>query len=80
MAKINTGGEYYEERRRVADRLRAARKAKGLSQVQLAELIDSAATYISEIETMASNPSVLTLFRICDALDLDPASVVSTKT
>lgn len=69
--------EFYAERKRVADRLRDARKARNLSQQQLAALADTDQTFISNIESMKVNPSILTLFRLCDVLGIEPAWLLS---
>lgn len=72
--------EFFEQRKRVADRLRSARKEKGMTQGTLAKLAQTDATFISEIETMKANPSILTLFRLCEVLDIDPAWLVGGET
>jgi DNA-binding XRE family transcriptional regulator len=62
----------------VAARVRAARKAKGYNQKDLAARADTSQTYISELEQCAANPSLLTLFRLAEALEVDVASLFET--
>lgn len=51
-------------------RIKAARKAKGLSQSELSELIDKSVGYMSYIETGSKKPSLETLIQIANALDV----------
>lgn len=53
--------------------VRALRKEHGLSQRQLAELVDVDFTYISKIENdhLDHSPSVRTLVRLAEALQVD---------
>lgn len=48
------------------------RKAKGLSQDQLAELVDISRTHMSRIETAECAVSMDVVFAICDALHIAP--------
>lgn len=69
--------EFHAERKLVADRLREARKAQNLTQQQLAALADTDATFISDIERMKVNPSILTVFRLCEVLGIKAAWLMS---
>ena len=51
-------------------RVRHARKAKGLSQSQLAEIINISPTYVSNIETGKHIMKLTTLIKITEALDI----------
>ena len=51
------------------------RKEKGLSQSQLAELINISRTHMSRIETADCAVSMDVIFAICDALDVSPAKM-----
>lgn len=53
-----------------AKRLRELRKEKGLSQVQLGELLGYGDTAISSYETGRNEPSYTDLIRICKVLDV----------
>ena len=48
------------------------RKAKGLSQIQLAEKINISRTHMSRIETADCAVSLDVIFNICNALKIKP--------
>lgn len=52
-------------------RLRAARKSRKISLRSLAKLTDFSPSFLSQVELGQSSPSLASLQRICDALDLD---------
>ena len=54
----------------IGNRIKTARKAKGLSQSELSELIDRSVGYMSYIETGSKKPSLETLIQIANALDV----------
>lgn len=54
----------------IGNRIKAARKAKGLPQSELSELIDKSVGYMSYIETGSKKPSLETLIQIANALDV----------
>ena len=54
----------------IGERLKALRKARGLSKNRLAQLAGISQTHISDIEAGKKNPTVETLRRICDALGI----------
>jgi len=56
--------------------LREQRVLKKLSQEKLAELCDLDRTYISLLERGLRQPTISTLFKIADALDLPPSELV----
>ncbi|MDC0746061.1 helix-turn-helix domain-containing protein [Polyangium mundeleinium] len=58
-------------RERFAKNLRAARKAKGLSQEALGELADLHPTYVGSVERGERNISVDNMDRLARALELD---------
>lgn len=51
------------------------RKEKGLSQSQLAELINISRTHMSRIETADCAVSMDVIFAICDILEVSPAKM-----
>ncbi len=57
-------------------RLREVRKSKGLSQEKLAELAGIDRSYMSEIERGEYNISLLKLYQICDALEVEAKDLV----
>lgn len=48
------------------------RKERGLSQLQLAELVNISRTHMSRIETADCAVSLDVVFEICDRLDIKP--------
>lgn len=58
-------------RQRVGLNLQALRKAKGLSQEELAHRADIHQTYLSGVERGRRNPSVMVLARLAAAMDED---------
>ena len=60
----------------VGDRLREARVARGLTQEQLSFRAGLSRPYISQLERDLRSPTVDTLFRICDALEVPAADIV----
>lgn len=53
-------------------RIKAARESKKLTQEQLAEITGLTNNYISNIEHTRSKPSIETLIKICNALEVTP--------
>ncbi len=51
------------------------RKDRGMSQTQLAELVDISRTHMSRIETADCAVSLDIVFQICDALKVSPAKL-----
>lgn len=58
-------------------RIRARRKALGLTQEHLAELADLSVTYVGHIERATRIPSLSTLVSICYALEISPNELMS---
>lgn len=56
----------------VGEQLRFIREEKGLSQEELAELAGMAHARISRIETTKDNPTLKTLGKIIEALEISP--------
>lgn len=55
--------------------VRAVRKEKNLTIVQLAELSGVSKSHISEIETGKQMPTIDVLCRLADALEVEPAAL-----
>ena len=53
-------------------KIQAIRKSKGLTQEKLAEIIDIETPSLSYLETGKYAPSVETLQKLCDALNVEP--------
>ncbi len=62
-----------------AERIAAARKAKGLTQKQLGERLNLPQSQISRIERNPDRSTVRTLKRIARALGVDVGVLISTK-
>ena len=60
---------------RVGLNVQKARRAKGVSQEELAHLAKMHQTYLSGVERGKRNPSILVLDRIAAALELDIADL-----
>lgn len=56
------------------------RKERGLSQSQLAELVNISRTHMSRIETADCAVSLDVVFSICDALDITPGKLFDFRT
>lgn len=54
----------------LGSQIKRFRKAKGLTQEQLAEKVNIHATYVGKIESGKNNISVVLLFKISRALDV----------
>lgn len=61
----------------VARNLRLLRHEKHLTQEELADRSGLSARYIGSVERAQMSPSVTVLGRIADALEVDPAELVS---
>ena len=62
-------------------RITAIRKKRGLTQEKLAERADVTNNFISHIETCRSIPSLETVVKLCNALDVTPdALLLGTET
>lgn len=61
---------------RFGARVRAIRKSRGITQGTLAELIYSATPVISKLERGHTNPTIMTFLRLCEALDVEPKSIL----
>jgi len=63
----------------LAINIKERRHSLGLSQVKLAELVNTAPTYIAMIELEKRSPSFEMLERIAEALNTDPPDLFSKK-
>ena len=66
-------------RQRVGLNLQALRRAKGLSQEELAHRSGIHQTYLSGVERGKRNPSVMVMSRIAAALDADVEDLVRKR-
>ena len=69
---MGTDNEHTSDaRRRIAENVRRLRKARELSQEQMAELADFHRTYVSQLERCVTNISVGGLEKLAIALGVD---------
>jgi transcriptional regulator with XRE-family HTH domain len=60
----------------MGEELRKARERAGLTQEQLAFQASLSRPYISQLERNLKSPTVDTLFRVCDALDVSAVELI----
>lgn len=65
-------------KRMIGERVRAFRKARGLSVKALASAADVTPGFVSQVENAITMPSLTTLLRLCRALDVDAGDVFGT--
>jgi len=61
-----------EQLRHVIGKIRAIRRDKGISQMELSLRSNLSQSFIANVEKGKKQPSVSTLLRIADALDVNP--------
>jgi transcriptional regulator with XRE-family HTH domain len=76
-AEEQTQAEAQEFLARLGKRIRSLRRARKLSQEQLAEAADLMQHYVSQVELGQRNVSVVTLRVVAKALDLSLAELVA---
>ena len=73
----------YEERRigcmTLGEKIKSARKAKGFTQRQLADMVNAKHNSVSDWESNKSKPDMDTVELLCGALDLTPTYLVGSK-
>lgn len=63
----------------LGEKIKSARKAKGLTQRQLADLVNAKHNSVSDWESNKSKPDMDTVELLCGALDLTPTYLVGSK-
>jgi len=63
----------------LASNIRARRKALGLTQEKLAEMVNTAPTYIAMIEAERRTPSFKMIERLAEALEIEAPELFSMK-
>ena len=63
----------------LGEKIRSARKYNGITQKQLADLINVKHNSISDWESDKHKPDVDSLEKICDILDLNPSDLLGQK-
>lgn len=67
--------EFYEQYRQLGLNVAYYRKARGITQMRLAELLDIDRSHMSAIEIATAAPSLDLIFRLCKVLDITPAQL-----
>lgn len=62
--------------KRLGNRIKEIRKLKGLSQQELAALIDYEKSHMSRLENGGTNPTFLTLTKVAGALNITIAELL----
>lgn len=60
----------------LGQKIKNLREAQGLTQTQLASLLELDISTISKIENNKANPSMLTLYKIADILNVTPSKLL----
>lgn len=71
--------DYSEKYRAIGSNIRMVRNAIGISQTELANRVGSDKSAISRYENGTQRPSLETLMRIADALDVDLVDLLKEK-
>ena len=66
------------DKKKIGRMFQEARKEKGMTQHQLADMADLSRNYISDIENGRYSPSAETLFRICSILEINLNKLIMT--
>ena len=69
---------FNDEYRILIDKLKAARKRAGLTQVQLASRLGTDQTYVSKIERLQRRMDVIELRTVCKALGIEFLSFIQS--
>ena len=67
--------QQHEKYRQLGLNIAYYRKQRGLSQIQLAEMVDISRTHMSRIETTDCAVSLDVVFEICDTLNVSPSKL-----
>lgn len=63
--------------RKVCLRLADERKGRGISQQRLSEMAGLSRTGVRHVESLETNPTLSSLLKIANALELDLAAIIS---
>ena len=63
----------------LGEKIKSARKAKGFTQRQLADMVNAKHNSVSDWESNKSKPDMDTVELLCGALDLSPTYLVGSK-
>jgi transcriptional regulator with XRE-family HTH domain len=68
---------YQEFQHKLGKRIKTLREMKGVSQQELASICDFEKSNMSRLEAGRTNPTILTLLKICAALSIDLPDLVN---
>ena len=68
---------YQEFQHKLGKRIKSLREMKGISQQELASMCDFEKSNMSRLEAGRTNPTVVTLLKIGDALSIDLPDLVN---
>ena len=71
---------FEEEMNAIIGRIRKIRIEKGISQLELANIANFSQSFLANVESGKKKPSVLTILRIADALNVNPREFFSENT
>jgi transcriptional regulator with XRE-family HTH domain len=63
---------------KIGENIRTARKQRGYSQEEFADIAGFSRSYYTEIETGKRNISILNLVKIIEALNVDPNEIIGS--
>ena len=82
MSNHNRTGKNAKDKRyllKIGDNIRTARKQRGYSQEEFADIAGFSRSYYTEIETGKRNISVLNLIKIMEALNVNPNEIIGSR-
>lgn len=74
---MNANGGPMDMRRLVGRNVRRIRRAKGLTQEELAERSGFGQNYLSDLERGRRNPTVVTLWELAQTLGVTPVELIT---
>lgn len=63
--------------KKLGNNIRKIRRQKGISQIEVADQFDADSPVISRLESGNTNPTIITLKKVADALGVEVAELVS---
>jgi transcriptional regulator with XRE-family HTH domain len=76
MQEVTRRGDKEKEAILFGAAVRRAREERGITQSQLADAAGLSAPYLNVLEHGGNTPTLSVIFRICEALDLPPATLI----
>lgn len=76
MQVVTRRAEKEKEAVLFGEAVRRAREQRGMKQNQLADAAGLTAPYLNVLEHGGNTPTLTVIFRICDALEMNPAELI----